>query len=482
MPDIKHHFRLGKMNKDLDERLVPNGEYRDALNIEISTSEGSNVGSVQNIKGTTQILGKVYDSNKKVITDNWNTDSFGLTNAICVGTKLNNEHDRIYWFIKADEADCIAEYDDASGVISPVLVDTNNILDFKASTYITGINVLDGMLMWTDGEKEPKKIDISVFKSGCSSNFTTHTKYTGQIIASSDLASSSSFTEEHITVAKKAPMGKPTLVMSSSTRGGIGTGTSTVVISNAVNTTFTDTEGVAKDAGTVLNLTFSPLPNWQAGDIITCTSIYEELGQQENLEIKLLINSISASNVFNCTIQSIPVEIPYVPLTWEAILSEEGVLFEKKFVSFAYRWKYYSGEYSTFSPFSELAFLPDTFEYLSTNGYNDGMINNLRQLSINITESRPIDVEEVDILYKETNNSNVYVVDTLKYASDGTFPTEYKLESEIISKVVESNQTLRPWDNVPRKATAQGLQQIDLYTLTTYKTTIYLILTYRISA
>ena len=455
MPDIKHHFRLGKMNKDLDERLVPNGEYRDALNIEISTSEGSNVGSVQNIKGTTQILGKVYDSNKKVITDNWNTDSFGLTNAICVGTKLNNEHDRIYWFIKADEADCIAEYDDASGVISPVLVDTNNILDFKASTYITGINVLDGMLMWTDGEKEPKKIDISVFKSGCSSDFTTHTKYTGQIIASSDLASSSSFTEEHITVAKQAPMGKPTLVMSSSTRGGIGTGTSTVVISNAVNTTFTDTEGVAKDAGTVLNLTFSPLPNWQAGDIITCTSIYEELGQQENLEIKLLINSISASNVFNCTIQSIPVEIPYVPLTWEAILSEEGVLFEKKFVSFAYRWKYYSGEYSTFSPFSELAFLPDTFEYLSTNGYNDGMINNLRQLSINITESRPIDVEEVDILYKETNNSNVYVVDTLKYASDGTFPTEYKLESEIISKVVESNQTLRPWDNVPRKATAQ---------------------------
>ena len=68
-----------------------------------------------------------------------------------------------------------------------------------------------------------------------------------------------------------------------------------------------------------------------------------------------------------------------VVLQWN---NGEGVLFEKKFVSFAYRWKYYSGEYSTFSPFSELAFLPDTFEYLSTNGYNDGMINNLRQLKI----------------------------------------------------------------------------------------------------
>ena len=39
------------MNKDLDERLVPNGEYRDALNIEVSTSEDSDIGTVQNILG-----------------------------------------------------------------------------------------------------------------------------------------------------------------------------------------------------------------------------------------------------------------------------------------------------------------------------------------------------------------------------------------------------------------------------------------------
>jgi len=455
MPDIKHYFRSGKMNKDLDERLVPNGEYRDALNIEMSTSDGDDVGTVQNIKGTTKVIGKVYDSNSQSITSNWSGTSFGLTNAICVGSKLNNENDKIYWFIKADEADCIAEYDDLKGIISPVLVDTNNILNFKTNTYITGINVLENILMWTDNEKEPKQIEIDVFKSGCADNFTTHTKYTGKKIPSSELSAASAFLEEHITVAKLAPMSAPTLTMSSSTRGGNGTGTNSVSISNAVNTTFTDTEGVAKAAGTSLSLTFSPLPNWLVGDIITCTTVYEELGQQETYEIKLLINAISASNVFTCTIQSIPVEIPYVPLQWEAILSEEGVLFEKKFVRFGYRWKYYNGQYSTFSPFSELAFLPDTFEYLSTDGYNDGMINNLRQLTINITESRPVDVEKVDILYKESNNNNIYVVDTLKYASDGTFPTEYKLESEIITKVVEPNQILRPWDNVPRQALSQ---------------------------
>ena len=76
MPEIKHHFRSGKMNKDLDERLVPNGEYRDAQNIEISTSEGDDVGTIQNVRGTTRIKGKTYNSSTQAITSNWDTVSF----------------------------------------------------------------------------------------------------------------------------------------------------------------------------------------------------------------------------------------------------------------------------------------------------------------------------------------------------------------------------------------------------------------------
>ena len=55
MPELKHHFRKGRMNKDLDERLLPNGEYRDAQNVEIITSEGSDVGSIQNVLGLSLI-------------------------------------------------------------------------------------------------------------------------------------------------------------------------------------------------------------------------------------------------------------------------------------------------------------------------------------------------------------------------------------------------------------------------------------------
>ena len=51
MPKIQNSFLKGKMNKDLDERLVPKGEYREAQNIVITQSESSDVGAIENIQG-----------------------------------------------------------------------------------------------------------------------------------------------------------------------------------------------------------------------------------------------------------------------------------------------------------------------------------------------------------------------------------------------------------------------------------------------
>ena len=55
MPEIKNTFLKSKMNKDLDARIIPNGEYRDAKNVNISRSEGSDVGAIENILGNTVI-------------------------------------------------------------------------------------------------------------------------------------------------------------------------------------------------------------------------------------------------------------------------------------------------------------------------------------------------------------------------------------------------------------------------------------------
>ena len=43
------------MNKDVDERLVPNGEYTDALNIRVTNTDDSDSGTVQNEKGNTKL-------------------------------------------------------------------------------------------------------------------------------------------------------------------------------------------------------------------------------------------------------------------------------------------------------------------------------------------------------------------------------------------------------------------------------------------
>ena len=55
MPQITNTFLKSKMNKDLDSRLIPNGEYRDAQNIGVSKSEGSDVGAIENIRGNLSV-------------------------------------------------------------------------------------------------------------------------------------------------------------------------------------------------------------------------------------------------------------------------------------------------------------------------------------------------------------------------------------------------------------------------------------------
>ena len=51
MAKITNNFLKGRMNKDLDDRLIPNGEYRNAINTQISKSEGQNVGALENVLG-----------------------------------------------------------------------------------------------------------------------------------------------------------------------------------------------------------------------------------------------------------------------------------------------------------------------------------------------------------------------------------------------------------------------------------------------
>jgi hypothetical protein len=56
MAQIKNNFLKSKMNKDLDARLIPNGEYREGRNISVSKSEGADVGALENVKGNSPLV------------------------------------------------------------------------------------------------------------------------------------------------------------------------------------------------------------------------------------------------------------------------------------------------------------------------------------------------------------------------------------------------------------------------------------------
>ena len=80
MPELKRNFMKGRMNKDLDERLISDGEYRDALNIQVSTAEGSDVGSARNIssnKGLGLLTFKVPYKKKSTPGFNGNANDRG---------------------------------------------------------------------------------------------------------------------------------------------------------------------------------------------------------------------------------------------------------------------------------------------------------------------------------------------------------------------------------------------------------------------
>ena len=70
MPELKRSCTGGKMEKDLDERIVAQGTYREALNIEVATSEDSDVGAAQNILSNIKLTEALKGPGDKYINAN----------------------------------------------------------------------------------------------------------------------------------------------------------------------------------------------------------------------------------------------------------------------------------------------------------------------------------------------------------------------------------------------------------------------------
>ena len=149
MPEIKRTFNVGKMNRDLDDRIVPPGEYREALNINIGQSEGSDVGAVENLLGNELVASAGLSGNPK-----------------CIGSLGDEANEKIYYFITTNSiynetntgSHGIYEYDQKTKSSKALIVSQQ--LNFHVNYPITGINLIDDLLFWTDNRNYPRKINV----------------------------------------------------------------------------------------------------------------------------------------------------------------------------------------------------------------------------------------------------------------------------------------------------------------------------------
>ena len=663
MSELKHNFIQGRMNKDLDERVVPNGEYRDATNIQISTSEGAAVGTIQNILGNSLVASEegFYPSEARTLGSIANVKNNSVYFFLQDKFNVPNTNDNSTWINNGGTVyrDMIVEYKQPQllpSTLTPIFVDTHAVTtilhpaavyqglwadntyttplptnatdtaenhtpaikpgmmvghavsglsmewrvvvetqisqEFLLATagaaavvqftvdipftnpiggdklffvadkvlfpfdsgdglnakHITGINIIDNLLFWTDNVGEPKKINIDDCRDGtrfetglpafptCLSHKEQRLyKNTAPQFPENEFIAEYlrlAVKEQHITVIKKSPKTAPTLQLfsqrdtpptSNCGYGGGSPGDYSAVVKIAMESNTLDSS--------ILNINgYANQDNYNFTSYSVGDTLYLELPFNLDLDADLELSSWEQS--FNAGENPVVVlkeyssnyTQPQVPITdyrikgfivgWDdpnnsgndlnlfysspgipcrvaiKITSIDGFpptadpdtqtrhyvidsfleskkLFEFKFPRFAYRWKYKDGEYSTYSPFSDIAFLPGSFDYHPKKGYNLGMTNRLHSVNIHDFFSNgdtPDDVVEIDLLYKDEQSTNIYVIKTIKL-SDEIYAkgvginhwswNSFTLSSETIQSVVPSNQLLRPWDNVPKVALAQ---------------------------
>ncbi len=204
MSEIRNTFVKSKMNKDLDDRLLSKGEYRNAENVQVSKSEDSDVGALENVLGN------------GFINLAWPVN---VPNLEVIGHVVDNSNDRAFFIAtnytdtSSDELSNPAPYgaacyilmfdNKATGSARGKILVEGRFLNFSQTHPVHGINLIEDLLFWTDNRNQPRKINIT--KAIANSSFYT--------------------TEDQISVAKYMPVNPPRL-FEDVTITNIGTGAS----------------------------------------------------------------------------------------------------------------------------------------------------------------------------------------------------------------------------------------------------------------
>ena len=445
--EIKNTFLKSKMNKDLDDRILPNGEYRDARNISVGRSEDSDVGALENVIGNNLVAG---------------TDiAAGLT---IIGIKESNSLNQIFVFL-TDYTDpnplnptnapstskhYIYSYNNTTGAYTRLV--QGEFLNFSTTNRIVGINLIENLLFWTDNRNQPRKINIDVaraFEPGGLS--TTVGDY---------------YTEEHqISVAKYNPYQPISLYNRVDLKARAG----------ATTTTFT-LEGTSR----------AELIEF-IGAAVVCTETNPPTQGVDFVEVVNITDSFTPPNIVTVTVspamQAAPLTGDFVTLIKSTMTNEnddpqwpgDPDYLEDRFVRFSYRLKFDDNEYSLMAPFTQIAYIPKQKGYF-INGDEDAayqstivgfMENTVQNIGLVIplpTSANKMiadyKISGIEILFRESNGLAVKVLEKISAneiagASGIDSYYTYEYQSRKPYRTLPEAQTVRVYDKVPVRAFSQ---------------------------
>lgn len=164
MANFTRNFIAGRMNKVVDQRLLPEGEYVNAMNIRMGSTENSEMGVVENTKGNLPLTSLTY------------IDGTALSaSAKCIGALQNSVNETLYWLIHdpdfpvgaTGKLDLIVSFNVFSNILTYHVVSiddgggVNTTLNFNPNYLVTGMDILNDLYFFTDDYNAPRFININ---------------------------------------------------------------------------------------------------------------------------------------------------------------------------------------------------------------------------------------------------------------------------------------------------------------------------------
>jgi hypothetical protein len=475
MAEVKNAFLKSKMNKDLDARLLPSGEYRDAQNAQISRSEGDDVGALTNVLG-----------NKLLVQFN-----VFQNNMTSIGYYVDETNNDIYVFLTDNFTSnwvpgpvsgllrhSIWKYNVKTEVKTKLV--EGAFLNFSTHFPIVAVNLLEDMLFWTDNRNQPRKINVA--KASANSSYYTN--------------------EDQISVAKYNPFQAIELYETAKVDPASALGDYQCSMKD-VTSKFLPGGGTAivdvTNTGTTfqlnsLNIPFYPnaqtaaSPNVaQAGMTVGLVSASGTIGDTDNPVVSGGPTSVTltGSQTFTAGDELVFNFNPYYDPDY---VGDDDFL-EDKFVRFSYRFEFDDGEYSLIAPFTQECFIPKQDGYFlnqsqsgtaATDGVGDQQLafsstvvefmeNKVNQIKLNIplpsTGDNFVDdfkIKNVEIIYKQSDETSLKVVETIP-ADDiaslagSTYILPYTYSGQLPFKTLPQKDLIRVYDKIPVKALSQEI-------------------------